>query len=39
MNVTTTWFCIQNATKPKKEVEVIIVGSSGLIVKTTIKPQ
>ena len=39
MNVTTLWFCTQNAAKTKKAVDVIIVGASGTIVKTTVQPK
>jgi hypothetical protein len=39
MNVTTNWFCVQNVAKTKKAVDVILVGSNGMIVKTTIQPK
>ena len=39
MNVTTLWYCVQNAAKTKKAVDVIIVGASGTIVKTTVQPK
>ena len=35
MNVTTLWYWAQNAAKTKKAVDVIVVGASGTIVKTT----
>ena len=37
MNVTTRWYWAQNAAKTKKAVDVIIVGASGTIVKTTVQ--
>ncbi len=39
MNVTTLWYRAQNAAKAKKAVDVIIVGASGTIVKTTVQPK
>ena len=39
MNVTTRWYLAQNAAKTKKAVDVILVGSNGMIVKTTIQPK
>ena len=39
MNVTTNWFCVQNVAKTKKTVDVIIVGTKGTIVKTTVQPK
>ena len=39
MNVTTRWYCVQNAAKTKKAVDVIIVGASGMIEKTTVQPK
>jgi len=39
MNVTTLWYWAQNAAKTKKTVDVIIVGASGTIVKTTVQPK
>lgn len=37
MNVTTLWYWAQNAAKTKKTVDVIIVGTKGTIVKTTVQ--
>ena len=39
MNVTTLWYWAQNAAKTKKAVDVIVVGASGTIVKTTVQPK
>lgn len=39
MNVTTLWYWAQNVVKTKKAVDVIIVGASGTIVKTTVQPK
>ena len=39
MNVTTLWYWVQNAAKTKKAVDVIVVGASGTIVKTTVQPK
>lgn len=37
MNVTILWYCVQNAAKTKKAVDVIIVGAGGTIIKTTVQ--
>ena len=39
MNVTTLWYWAKNAAKTKKTVDVIIVGTKGTIVKTTVQPK
>ena len=39
MNVTTLWYWAQNAAKTKNAVDVIIVGASGTIAKTTVQPK